>query len=75
MYMSSMNISITDDVYNLLKALKKKDESFSEVIKGLIEEKDISKCYGLLCDYKEETAIVEREALKARKQKWKETKL
>ncbi len=70
--MSSVNISITDDVYDILKALKKKDESFSEVIRTLAEQKDISKCYGLLKDYKEDLELVEKEAIKARKQKWRE---
>ena len=75
MCMSSINISITEDVYDILRSLKKKDESFSEVIKRMTNEKDITKCYGLLKDYQEDLQIIEREALLARKQKWKEVKL
>lgn len=72
MSMSSVNISITEDVYGLLKGLRREGQSFSDVIRSMVEEKDISKCYGLLSGYKAELATVETEALKARKQKWKE---
>ena len=73
--MSSINISITEDVYEKLKALKKKDESFSQVITNLVSDKDISKCYGLLNDYPEELDFIEQEAIKSRKTKWREIKL
>ena len=73
--MGSMNISITDDVYLLLKGLKHKNESFSTVIKSLVKDKDISKCYGLLKDYQEDLDIVEKEALKSRASKWREIKI
>ena len=73
--MSSVNISITEDVYDRLKMLKKKDESFSDVIRQLVGEKDIRRCYGLLKDYPEDLAFIEKEALKARKAKWREVKL
>ncbi|HLC69359.1 MAG TPA: antitoxin VapB family protein [Candidatus Bilamarchaeaceae archaeon] len=73
--MGSVNISITEDVYETLKRLKRKDESFSEVIRNLAGEKDISRCYGL---WKGDNAAVEfirSEAVKARKAKWREVKL
>jgi predicted CopG family antitoxin len=38
-HMSSTNISIRDDAYKFLKSLKKKDESFSDVILRFKEEK------------------------------------
>ena len=73
--MSSVNISITKDVYDLLSRMKKDDESFSEVIRNMAQKKDITKCYGLLKDYPEEMEFIEKEALKARKEKWREVKL
>ena len=75
MSMSSVNISITDDVYSALRGLKRRDESFSEVIRSLVKEKDISKCYGVLADLKSDLAFVEAEALKARRQTWKGVQL
>ncbi|MBI5047032.1 hypothetical protein HZC07_04875 [Candidatus Micrarchaeota archaeon] len=73
--MSSVNISITEEVYDKLKALKKKDESFSEIISSLVSTRDISKCYGLLKDYPEELDQIEKEAIKSRKAKWREIKI
>ncbi len=73
MYMGSINISINEEVYRMLKGLKRKDESFSEIIKSLIIEKDISKCYGLLSSSMEDFNIIEKEALTTRKGKWRET--
>lgn len=73
--MSSINISITEDVYDLLKTIKKEDESFSEVIRNLAKNKDITRCYGLLKNCKESLDIVEKEAIKARKEKWGEASL
>ncbi|NYZ73992.1 antitoxin VapB family protein [Candidatus Micrarchaeota archaeon] len=69
--MSSMNISITQDVYAMLKRLKRGDQSFSDVIRGFMEEKDISRCYGLLSGHDEALEAIEKEASRARKQKWK----
>jgi predicted CopG family antitoxin len=37
--MASKTISVTEDVYNLLKSLKLPHESFGDVIKRLCEEK------------------------------------
>ena len=67
--MGSVNISITDDVYLLLKSLKRKNESFSTVIKSIVKDRDISKCYGLLKEYSEDLDMVEKEALKSRASK------
>ncbi len=73
-HMSSVNISITTDVYSLLKRLKKENESFSEVILSLIEEKDIRKCYGILSEYAGDLEKIKFEADKSRKSKWREVK-
>ncbi len=70
--MSSINISINEDVYKMLKGLKRENESFSEIIKSLISEKEISKCYGLLSNSKEDFDIIEKEALATRKGKWRQ---
>lgn len=73
--MSSINISITEDVYEMLKRRKKENESFSDIIRELAEQKDIMKCFGLLSNDKEGLEFIEKEALKARKQKWKVVEL
>ncbi len=73
--MGSVNISITKEVYDKLKKRKRKDESFSETIRELVEEKrDISKCFGLLKGDKN-AEVIEKEAGKSRKAKWREVKL
>ncbi len=74
MCMGSLNISITEDVYEMLKRFKREDQSFSDVIRSLAEGKDISKCYGLLSGCKEELGLIEKEVLRARRQKWKEAR-
>ena len=45
--MSSRNISITDDVYEQLKARKREDESFTDVIRRLMDDdKDFESGFG-----------------------------
>ncbi len=73
--MSSVNISITEDVYEMLKRRKKEDESFSDVIRELAGQKDIRKCYGLLKEYAAELEEAEQEILKDRKKKWREIEI
>ena len=75
MCMSSINISITEDIYDKLKILKKDNESFSDVIRNLVNEKDISSCYGLWKGDSETVEFIRNEAIKARKARWKEVKL
>ncbi|MBE8540002.1 DUF7557 family protein [Geoglobus acetivorans] len=41
-------ISISDDVYDMLKSLKRDDESFSEVIRRLIRRSSIKEFSGTL---------------------------
>ena len=45
--MTSKNISITEDVYNLLSLLKLEDESFSDTIRRLMRRSDLTGCAGL----------------------------
>ena len=47
-HMTSKNISITEDVYNKLLQIKKKDESFSELFLRLLEiqKTKLEKCFG-----------------------------
>jgi predicted CopG family antitoxin len=69
--MSSVNISITEDVYRKLKKLKGGDKSFSEVITLLVErKKDISRCFGLL-EGEEGLDEIREEAARSRKAKWR----
>ncbi len=69
--MSSVNISITEEVYKKLKKLKGGDKSFSEVITLLVEKKkDISRCFGLLKGDKGLDTI-RGEAARSRKAKWR----
>lgn len=52
--MGTKNISIMDDVYELLVMHKKKDESFSDVIRKELSKKGkISECAGILSDLTE----------------------
>lgn len=69
--MSSVNISITEDVYRKLKKLKGGDKSFSEVITLLVErKKDITRCFGLLKG-EEGLKAIREEAARSRKAKWR----
>jgi len=48
--MTSKNISITEDVYEMLSKLKLEGESFSDVIRRLTERGRIEECAGLWSD-------------------------
>ena len=67
--MGTKNIAIMDDVYELLVRHKRKDESFSDVIRKELSKKGkISECAGILSDLTEkqfsemETAIKKSKA-------------
>ncbi len=45
--MGTKTISIMDDAYELLLKAKRKDESFSEVIRRMTAKKDITKYIGV----------------------------
>jgi len=51
--MTSKNISITEDIYNLLSLLKLEDESFSDTIRRLMKRSDLTGCAGLWSDVPE----------------------
>ena len=52
--MGTKTISIREEVYNLLKSLKKENESFSDVIGKLAKKRksDLSEYFGILKDSK-----------------------
>ena len=45
--MTSKNISLTDDAYELLKKMKMGEESFSDTIRRLAKRRRLSDCAGL----------------------------
>lgn len=59
--MTSKNISLTEDVYELLKRMKMGEESFSDTIRRLAGRSRLSDCAGLWSDVPEEkmTALFE----------------
>lgn len=52
--MTSKTISVSEDVYNLLKKMKLKGESFSATIRRLVKGRRISNCAGLWSDLSDE---------------------
>ena len=72
--MATKTISIMKDAYNMLASLKKKDESFSDVIRELAMQrkgnvKEVLKCAGILNDVitDEDAEDIKRNILKYRK--------
>ena len=59
--MTSKTISVSEDVYNLLKKMKLEKESFSQTIRRLVKDRRISDCAGLWLDLPD-TAIEEIKA-------------
>ena len=51
--MISKNISITEDVYEMLSRLRLEVESFSDAIRRLVKRGSISECAGLWEDMEE----------------------
>jgi len=45
-HMTSKNISVTDDVYELLSKMKLKNESFSDTIRRLAKRRDLNEFAG-----------------------------
>jgi predicted CopG family antitoxin len=58
---TSKNISLTEDTYELLKRMKMGEESFSDTIRRLAGRRRLSDCAGLWSDVPEEemAALVE----------------
>ncbi len=52
--MTSRNISVTDDVYELLTKMKLKNESFSDTIRRLAKRRDLTESAGAWRDVPEE---------------------
>ncbi len=52
--MTSRNISVTDDVYELLTKMKLKNESFSDTIRRLAKRRDLTESAGAWSDVPEE---------------------
>ena len=52
--MTSKNISITEDVYDMLSRLKLEGESFSDAIRRLAKRNRLSECAGLWADMSDE---------------------
>ena len=52
--MTSKNISITEDVYEMLSRLKLEGESFSDAIRRLARRSRLSECAGLWSDMSDE---------------------
>jgi len=48
--MTSRNISVTDDVYELLTKMKLKNESFSDTIRRLAKRRDLTEHSGVWSD-------------------------
>ena len=48
--MTSKNISLTNDAYELLKKMKLGEESFSDTIRRLAKRRRLSDCAGLWAD-------------------------
>ena len=67
-YMASKNISITEDVYDLLVKMKLGDESFSQTIRRLASERRISDCAGLWSDMSDEEEIQIRAGIRKAKE-------
>ena len=65
--MGTKTISIRDDVYTLLKNLKREEESFSDIIKKLVKKRksNLSDFFGGLKDSKEINEI-EKDSKKIR---------
>jgi predicted CopG family antitoxin len=59
--LTSKTISVSEDVYNLLKKMKLEKESFSSTIRRLVKGRRISDCAGLWSDLPD-TAIEEIKA-------------
>ncbi|MCD6227786.1 antitoxin VapB family protein [Candidatus Micrarchaeota archaeon] len=71
--MGSVNISIKKDIYEKLRMLKQKDESFSDILLRLIEGgKDITRFAGVWKEMnKKEFENIASELKKARKTRWR----
>ncbi len=63
--MGTKNIAISDEAYQMLKALKKSGESFTDVIERMTRRSSVLELAGLLS--KREVATVEKHVKEVRK--------
>jgi predicted CopG family antitoxin len=63
--MGTKNIAISDEAYQMLKAMKKSGESFTDVIERMTRKSSVLELAGLLS--KREVATVERNVKEVRK--------
>jgi predicted CopG family antitoxin len=76
--MATKNISITLDAYKRLAALRKKNESFSEIIMEITGKKDIMNFFGCLSEDSAdriEKSIIKNRKRDAQMQKVRESQL
>ncbi len=52
--MTSVNISLREEIYRKLKSFKSEDESFSDLIEKLLKNMDIKGYYGVLSGMSED---------------------
>ena len=65
--MTSRNISITEDVYEMLSRLRLEGESFTDVIRRLVRRGRVVECAGLWAEMpEEEFEAIRAGALRAR---------
>jgi len=65
MDMTSRNISISEDVYDLLNDMKLPGESFSQVIRRLVKSRSLQEVAGLLSELDEKKRVSIREGISA----------
>lgn len=72
-HMASKNISITEDVYNKLLKIKRKDESFSELFLRLLKIQNVrfEECFGAWNFSKEEEKEIWTDITKRSGRNWK----
>jgi predicted CopG family antitoxin len=63
--MGTKNIAISDEAYQMLKALKKSGESFTDVIERMTRRSSVLELAGILS--KREVATIERQVKEVRK--------
>ena len=66
---TSRNISVTDDVYELLTKMKTKNESFSDTIRRLAKRRNLVDCAGGWADVPEKDVKAIEEAIEELREK------
>ena len=61
--MTSKNISISEDVYDILNRMKLPDESFSQVIRRLVKSRSLQDVAGLLSGLDEKKRVSIRDGI------------